>query len=64
MSTSDFKTLQETLDALKLCHGTGVKIVVSCPEMFEDEPLVVDMNWALDILEKEDDTVVPEESEI
>lgn len=39
MSTSDFKTLQETLDALKLCHGTGVKIVVSCPEMFEDETI-------------------------
>ena len=30
----------------------------------KDEPLVVDMNWALDILEKEDDTVVPEESEV
>lgn len=28
-----------------------------------DEPLVVDMNWALDILEKEDDTVSPQESE-
>lgn len=36
LSTSDFKTLQDVLDALKLCRGTGVKLVVSCPEMNDE----------------------------